>query len=111
MATVEECQQALEEFSARMAESGTAREHRLERSLSCHVTDLDVTFFAWLRNGRIEDITTESPNGKAQIRLALRSDDLVALVRGDLNFASAWAKGQVKLEAGMMDMLRLRSLF
>ena len=40
----------------------------------------------------------------------MAGDDLVALVDGRLNFALAWATGRVKLEAGLRDLLRLRSL-
>ena len=47
---------------------------------------------------------------KADIRLTMTSDDLIALTDGDLSFAPAWASGRVKLEAGLRDMLRLRSL-
>jgi putative sterol carrier protein len=47
---------------------------------------------------------------KADIRLTMSSDDLLALTSGQLSFAPAWASGRVKLEAGLRDMLRLRSL-
>jgi hypothetical protein len=40
----------------------------------------------------------------------MTSDDLVALVSGRLSFAPAWATGRVKLEAGLRDLLRLKSL-
>jgi len=39
----------------------------------------DVTSTAQLRAGRVEDVTTE-PRDRAQIRLTIRSDDLLALV-------------------------------
>jgi putative sterol carrier protein len=47
---------------------------------------------------------------KADIRLTMSSDDLMALTAGELSFAPAWASGRIKLEAGLRDMLRLRSL-
>jgi hypothetical protein len=31
-------------------------------------------------------------------------------VGGELNFAAAWASGRVRLEAGLMDLFRLRKL-
>ncbi|OPC83485.1 sterol-binding protein [Embleya scabrispora] len=112
MATVEECRTALEELSAKMgrAEGDTRKAAQLDRSLSCHVTDLDVTFSGRLRDGALHDIDTEPRTEKAQIRLAMTGDDLVALVAGTLNFASAWAKGRVKLEASFRDLLVLRKL-
>ncbi|MYS86299.1 alkyl sulfatase C-terminal domain-containing protein [Embleya scabrispora] len=112
MATVEECRRALEELSAKMgrAEGDTRKAVQLDRSLSCRVTDLDVTFSGRLRDGALHDIDTEPRNDKAQIRLTMTGDDLIALVAGDLNFAAAWAKGRVKLEASFKDLLVLRKL-
>ncbi len=40
----------------------------------------------------------------------MKGDDLVELVNGRLNFASAWASGRVKLEASILDLLQLRKL-
>ncbi|CAM5711288.1 hypothetical protein SHIRM173S_12961 [Streptomyces hirsutus] len=40
----------------------------------------------------------------------MKRDDLLALVDGELNFAKAWASGRVKLEAGLSDLLNLKSL-
>ena len=47
---------------------------------------------------------------RADIRLTMTSDDLVALTSGELSFGPAWATGRVKLEAGLRDLLRLRKL-
>jgi putative sterol carrier protein len=41
----------------------------------------------------------------------MTSDDLVALVHGDLKMATAWATGRVKIDAGVRDLVRLRSIF
>ena len=111
MATVEECRAALEELAGNMssADEGVRKHTTLNRSLSCRVPDLDVTFTGQLRDGQIQDITTE-PAERAQIRLTVGSDDLISLVNGQLSFGSAWAKGRVKVDASMMDLLRLRSL-
>ena len=111
MATLEECRVALETLADKMAsaEEDVRRHTTLDRSLSCHVPDLDVTFSGQLRDGHIHDITTD-PAPRAQIRLTVNSDDLLELVAGNLNFASAWAKGRVKIEASMRDLLKLRSL-
>ncbi|MER5865271.1 SCP2 sterol-binding domain-containing protein [Kitasatospora sp. NPDC002040] len=114
MASTEECRTALEQLSRNLA--GTNGEVRqaaaLDRSLTCRITDLDLTFSGRLRDGRITDVveTPGPPPAKAEIRLTMASDDLVAMVGGTLNFASAWASGRVKLEAGFRDLLRLRSL-
>ncbi|MFF8969135.1 SCP2 sterol-binding domain-containing protein [Streptomyces sp. NPDC014995] len=114
MATIEECRAALEKLSENMqGAGGDVREAAaMDRSVSCRVTDLDVTFVGRLTGGRIEvdDTLQGPPPQKAQIRLTLSGDDLVALVDGGLNFAQAWASGRVKLEAGLRDLFRLRKL-
>ncbi|MFB7599187.1 SCP2 sterol-binding domain-containing protein [Streptomyces sp. NPDC056160] len=114
MATIEECRAALEKLSDSMTDAdGKVREAAaLDRSVSCHITDLDVTFAGRLTGGRIDvrDTVPGPPPEKAQIRLAMAGDDLVALVSGGLNFATAWASGRVKLEASLLDLFRLRKL-
>ncbi|MGW3648380.1 alkyl sulfatase C-terminal domain-containing protein [Streptomyces sp. NPDC000878] len=114
MATIEECRSALDKLSDNMAgATGDAREAAaLDRSLSCRITDLDVTFAGRLQGGRIEvqDTFQGPPREKAEIRLTMSGDDLVALVAGELNFAKAWGSGRVKLEAGLRDLFRLRKL-
>ncbi|NSL43315.1 SCP2 sterol-binding domain-containing protein [Streptomyces sp. 8P21H-1] len=114
MATTQECRSALDTLSDNMAGAdGDIRSAAaLDRSLSCHITDLDVTFVGRLRDGRIVVLDTVEgpPPGKAEIRLAMTGDDLVAMVGGELHFAKAWGSGRVKLEAGLRDLMRLRKL-
>ncbi|MCZ9348457.1 sterol-binding protein [Streptomyces sp. Alain-F2R5] len=114
MATTEECRAALEKLSDNMgdAEGDVRAAAELDRSVSCHITDLDVTFAGRMADGRIDvrETLEGPPREKAEIRLAMTGDDLVALVDGELNFAKAWGSGRVKLEAGLRDLFRLRKL-
>ncbi|MFE7427855.1 MULTISPECIES: SCP2 sterol-binding domain-containing protein [unclassified Streptomyces] len=114
MATMAECRSALERLSDNLAGAdGDVRSAAaLDRSLSCHVRDLDVTFVGRLTDGRIQVLNTVDgpPRERAEIRLAMNGDDLVAMVDGELNFAKAWGTGRVRLEAGFRDLLRLRAL-
>ncbi|PRH77835.1 sterol-binding protein [Streptomyces solincola] len=114
MATIEECRSALDKLSdsLRRADGEVRSAAAMDRALSCHLTDLDTTFTGRLVNGRIlvQDRLDGPPREKAEIRLAMTGDDLVALVDGQLDFARAWASGRVRLEAGFRDLLRLRSL-
>ncbi len=109
-----ECRSALSRLSDNLAaaEGDVRSAAALDRSLSCHIKDLDITFTGRLADGRIRvtDMVEGPPREKAEIRLAMTGDDLVALVDGDLNFAKAWAAGRVRLEAGFRDLLKLRSL-
>jgi putative sterol carrier protein len=81
----------------------------IDRSISCHLRDLGVTFSGQLRGGEILDIH-QAPNPDGQITLTTTSDDLVALVDGQLNFAKAFAAGRLKIDASVFDLLKLRSL-
>ncbi|MER6125132.1 SCP2 sterol-binding domain-containing protein [Streptomyces sp. NPDC001795] len=114
MATIEECRSALDKLSDNLAgaDGDVRTAAALDRSLSCRITDLDITFVGRLKDGRIEVLDTlpGPPPNKAQIRLTMAGDDLVAMVDGELNFARAWGSGRVKLEAGLLDLLRLRKL-
>jgi hypothetical protein len=115
MATMEECRGALDKLSDNLSGSdhdGVRSVAGFDRSLSCHITDLDTTFTGRLADGRITvaDTRPGPPRERAQIRLAMTGDDLVAMVGGELNFAKAWASGRVRLEAGFRDLLHLRKL-
>ncbi|MCB5167052.1 sterol-binding protein [Streptomyces bambusae] len=114
MATIEQCRDALGRLSDSLtrADGAVRSAASMDRSLSCHLTDLDTTFRGRLAGGRIlvDGAEPGPPREKAAIRLAMTGDDLVAVVGGDLNFAKAWASGRIRLEAGFRDLLRLRSL-
>ncbi|KOU14118.1 sterol-binding protein [Streptomyces sp. WM6372] len=114
MATIDECRAALDRLSGNLAraDGGVRGAAAMDRSLSCHITDLDQTFTGRLEGGRIrvDAVSPGPPATKAEIRLAMTGDDLVAMVAGDLKFAKAWASGRVRLEAGFRDLLRLKSL-
>jgi hypothetical protein len=111
VATLEQCTAALEGVLADLAASPAAA--GLDRSLSCRIPDLEHVVLGRLSRGSVRDVQTV-PDGpavpKADIRLTIASDDLVALTDGRLSFAPAWASGRVKLEAGLRDLLRLRSM-
>ena len=111
MATLDECLTALKgilgDIAAHPAAAG------LDRSLSCRLTDLDEVVLGRLTSGSVRDLHV-LPHGpaipKADIRLTMSSDDLLALTDGRLHFGSAWATGKVRLEAGLRDLLRLRKI-
>ncbi|MFJ6751232.1 SCP2 sterol-binding domain-containing protein [Streptomyces sp. NPDC091266] len=114
MATLDQCRAALDRLAKNLssADGDVRSAAALDRSLSCRITDLDVTFLGRLTDGTIRELThvPGPPPQKAEIRLTMNGDDLVALVDGQLNFAKAWGSGRVKLEAGLRDLLRLRTL-
>ena len=110
MATVEQCREALLGIAARLAaDPQAAARVDLDRALACHIKDLDTHFHGRLKGGTIVDLT-DGDDPKAQIRLGIGGDDLLALVAGELNFTSAWASGRVSVKAGFTDLLKLRKL-
>jgi predicted lipid carrier protein YhbT len=111
VATVEQCEQALRSLAARLAavEAETRARHVVQRTVTCRVTDLDVVFRARLDEHGLQDVE-QVDDPSAQVRLATSSDDLVALVDGRLGVPSAWAAGRLKVEASVLDLLKLRSL-
>lgn len=112
MATVTECEQALDALAARLAAADpeTRRKSALDRTLSCTLRDLKVTFGGQIKDGLLTGITQEAePTG--QVKLSMSSDDLVALVAGKLNLVGAWTSGRVKIDARVFDLIKLRSIF
>ena len=111
MASVEQCEKALLSLADKLAavDADTRSKYVVERTVSCRLRDLDVCF-----RGRVDDAgltgieLTDDPS--AQVRLATNSDDLVALAEGRLGVPAAWATGRLKIEASVLDLLKLRSL-
>jgi hypothetical protein len=111
MATVEECRAALHRLAAQLdahaAERGSPID--LDRSLACTASDLGVSFHGRLTGGRLVDIADGDDPG-AKIRLTATSDDLLALVKGDLDITRAWTSGRISIKANPFDLLKLRKL-
>ena len=107
MASLEECTTALEGLAARLA----SLDHKadFERTLSCTIKDLDVILKGTFKDGSFVDIA-EAPKSDGNIKLTAESDDLIALCDGELNVAKAWASGRLKVDASIMDMMKLREL-
>jgi putative sterol carrier protein len=112
MATIAECETAMHDLAARLA--GADAEHRrkaeLDRTLSCTLPDLNVTFVGHMHDGQLDDIR-QVESATAQVRLTLSSDDLLRLVAGDLSVGQALLTGRLRIDAGMLDLLKLRSIF
>lgn len=110
MATEEQCEQALHTLAARLAAADSSSANGYDRTLSCALPDLGIVFAGRLHGGRLDDIA-KTDKRDAQVKLTMSSDDLVALVDGRLKMSSAWATGRVKIDAGVRDLLKLRSVF
>jgi hypothetical protein len=113
MATAEECRKALESLTGRLtAMDASVREAKLiDRTLSCHVSDLGITYLTRLGPHGADSIE-ESRDGRpsAQIRFTAKSDDVVAVAADPGSFARAWLSGRLKVEGNFFDLLHLRRL-
>jgi len=111
MATVEACRAALVRLAERMAANAAETRQKLDfdRTVACRVTDLGVAFHGRLKDGHIIGLA-DGDDPTAKVKLTANSDDLVALLNGELPVASAWASGRVKLDASFLDLVKLRKL-
>ena len=113
MASVEECREALQALSSRLTEMSPQDRASYfgTRSMSCHVTDLGVTFVTRFTDHGAEPVSEAKPGDPpAEIRLAARSDDVISLSATPANIARMWIAGRVKVQASMRDLLALRKL-
>jgi SCP-2 sterol transfer family protein len=113
MATAEECRSALETLASRLSEMDPADRaaHLADRSLSCTVTDLGITFVTKLGPDGAGPVTQAADtDGRADVRFSANSDDLLAIAADPGRFARAWLTGRVKVDASLSDLFRLRKL-
>jgi predicted lipid carrier protein YhbT len=112
VATLEAVEQAVHDLLERLAEvdPDVRRRYAVERTVACRVRDLDIVFLAAFDDeGAISDVTT-AEHGDGQVKLSASSDDLIALIQGRLSVPTAWATGKLRIDASMLDLLKLRSL-
>jgi hypothetical protein len=114
VATVEECDRALRSLAERLAavDPQTRNRHLIARTVACRLPDLGVVFLGRLDEEGLQEIRCADSfdKGSAQVRLAATSDDLLALIEGTLPVPAAWATGRLKIEASVLDLLKLRTL-
>jgi predicted lipid carrier protein YhbT len=116
MATVRQCRSALNRLAGAVGglDDETKARHLPRRVVQCTVKDLGVVFGATVDETGVHDIVQLDPDeagrADADVRVTVRSDDLVGFADGTEDFVSAWLRGRVQVAAPMRDMLRLRSL-
>lgn len=111
MASVDECRQALHDLAARLDANADKVRDRvdLDRTLACRITDLDTAFHGRLKDGRLIDLA-DGDDPKAKVALNITSDDLVALVHGQLDVPKALAARRISISANPFDLMKLRKL-
>jgi predicted lipid carrier protein YhbT len=112
VASEQECEAALQRLASQLAELDpeSRRKHVVERTVCCRVKDLDLSFSGRLTGEGLQDMAQTDDGATAQVRLTVGSDDLVALTEGRLGFGTALATGKLRIDASVLDLIRLRSL-
>lgn len=82
----------------------------VDRRLRELIERLRATYWAQLAQGRLGDLAPGEPEEETDVRIRAASDDLVALVEGDLSFVSAYLTGKVRVDAAVADLLQLRRM-
>jgi predicted lipid carrier protein YhbT len=113
MASAEECREALQTLTNRLGEMDAQDRSSFfsNRSFSCYVTDLGITFMTRITDSGAEPVKEAGPDEPpADIRITANSDDTVALAAAPGNIARMWMSGRVKIQASLRDLLALRRL-
>ena len=111
MATVDEVEQVVRSLADRLAglDAEVRRRYNVDRTVSCHVQDLGVVWTGRLCDEGLCDLRCSDAD-RAQVRVSVDSDDLLALADGRLAVATAGASGRLRVQAGPRDLLRLRAV-
>jgi hypothetical protein len=110
VATVEEVEEVLERLLERLEDVDESTRSLLppRRTIEARCPDLELVRYAEWRSGRI--IPLDEPPKRPDIRLSVRSDDLMEIASGRLPFGRAYASNRLRLDASMSDLLRLRAV-
>jgi hypothetical protein len=111
VASVEEVEQVLAELLQRLGHVDESTRALLptRRTIEARCPDLDLVRHAEWRSGEIV-LIDDAPPRRSDIRISVRSDDLLDIVSGELPFGRAYASNKVRLDASMTDLLRLRAV-
>jgi len=111
VASVEEVEQVLADLLLRFGHVDESTRALLpsRRTIEARCPDLDLVRHAEWRSGEIV-LMDDPPDRRSDIRISVRSDDLLDIASGELPFGRAYASNKVRLDASMTDLLRLRAV-
>jgi hypothetical protein len=111
VATVEEVEEVIGDLLARLGgvDPNTRALMPNRRTIEARCPDLDYVRHAEWRDGQLF-LLDDPPARRSDIRVSVRSDDLLAIATGELPFGRAYAANKVRLDASMTDLLRLRAV-
>ena len=79
------------------------------RVIEVVLPDVDLSYWTQMAKGRMGALHRGAPP-QSDIRVRVGSDHLVDLVDGKRSLFSSYLAGQVKIEASLSDLMRLRRL-
>jgi predicted lipid carrier protein YhbT len=113
MATADECRTALESLTERIArmDAKDREAHLVDRTLSCRVPDLGLTFVTRLGPDGAEPVkVADNGTPQAQVRFTADSGTVLAIAGDPGSFMRAWLSGKLKVQGSVFDLLHLRKL-
>ena len=79
------------------------------RTIQIDVPDLEATYWTELRDGRMGKLQ-HGEASEPNIKMRASSDDLMAMVNGELGLMKSYLSGRIRIEASLSDLLALRKL-
>jgi len=111
VATAAEVKRAIRSLGKKLADADPDPGLVPERTILCVLPDLDKSYWAHLKDGRLDGLREAEPGERADARITARSDDLIALIDGRMGVATAFLTGKVRIDAPVSDLLLLRRMF
>jgi putative sterol carrier protein len=115
MATIKQVKTRLQKMIDRLdgadeqAHENLARALPGRKTIQIDVTDLESSFWTELADGYMGELR-EGEAPKVDIRMRAKSDDLVAMIDGEIGLMSSFLSGRVRVDAPLSDLLALRKL-
>jgi predicted lipid carrier protein YhbT len=108
VASEQECEDGFRTLAEQLAalDPEVRKKYVLDRSVSCRIPDLGVTWSGRMTMDGFQGLTT-TDESKAQVRLTVGSNDLLALIENRLQLKTAFATGKLRIQASPLDLLRL----
>jgi predicted lipid carrier protein YhbT len=110
VATADDCREAFDSLLARLSDLDERTRREIPtRTLSCHITDLGVTFLTTIGSDGAQPLA-EAPAGapRAQVRFSAKSGDVMTVAARPESFARLWLTRRVKVDASLGDLAILR---
>lgn len=111
MAEVDQVEAILEALLARFDHLDPSSRAMLpgRRTIEARCPDLELVRYGVWNNGSLTQVDEPSTR-RPDIRISVRSDDLVRLSTGELTFGQAYLGGRIRIDASVTDLLRLRAM-